>query len=112
MMAFILAVILVLAPFVVLYIAGDPPARASRRTRDLAAAQTPYLAAAQVPPAVDLPVIAATPEEAARCEIEGLLARRLITGEIDRDAYHDAMAELAVRDAGSRPLHVPGDSTG
>jgi hypothetical protein len=103
-MAFILAAILVLAPFFVLLIAGNPPAWATRRARDLAAAR--------VPPVVDPPVIALTAEETARCEVEGLLARRLMAGEIDRTTYRDGMAELAVRDARSRPLRVPGDSPG
>jgi hypothetical protein len=57
-------------------------------------------------------VIALTAEETARCEVEGLLARRLMAGEIDRATYHDAMAELAVRDAQSQPLRVPGDPRG
>src|SRR5687768_16685113 len=103
-MAFILAAILVLAPFAVLFIAGDPPAWATRRARDLAAAR--------VPPVVDPPVIALSAEETARCEVEGLLARQLMAGELDRAAYHDAMAELAVRDAQSRPLRIPGDPPG
>ena len=102
-MAFILAAVLVLAPFAVLYIVGDAPAWATRKARSLAEAPRP----AEAPP-----VVALTAEETARCELEGLLARRLIAGEIDRAAYHDAMAELAVRDARSRPLHVPGDSCG
>jgi hypothetical protein len=81
-MAFILAAVLVLAPFAVLFIIGDAPAWAARK------------ALPQVPP-----VVALTAEETAGCEQEGRLARRLIAGEIDRAAYHDAMAELAVRDA-------------
>jgi hypothetical protein len=100
-MAFILAAVLVLAPFAVLYLVGDAPEWATRKARSLA--EAPPLAA---------PVIALTTEETARCEAEGLLARRLVAGEIDRTAYHDAMAELAASDARSRPLHVPGDSSG
>jgi hypothetical protein len=92
-MAFLLAAILVLAPFVVLFLAGDPPAGLRLRARSAAA-------------------VGPTAAEAARCEVEGLLARRLLAGEIDRAAYHDAMAELAVRDARARPLHVPGDPPG
>ena len=103
-MAFILAALLLLAPFVVLFLVDDPPAWALRRVRKLAATR--------VPPAVDPPVIAMTAEETARCEMEGLLARRLTAGEVDRTVYHDAMAELAVRDARSRPLRIPGDPTG
>jgi hypothetical protein len=109
-MAFILAALLVLAPFAVLFIVDDAPAWASRRARSLAGTQTPPGSVG--PPPADPPVLALTTEEAARCEMEGLLARRLIAGEIGRIAYHDAMAELAVRDARSRPLRVPGGSTG
>jgi hypothetical protein len=82
-MAFLLAAVLVLGPFLVLYLIGDRPTR-------------------HPPPA------GSTAAEAARCEVEGLLARRLMAGEVDRVAYRAAMAELAVRDARSRPLHVPG----
>ena len=85
-MAFLLAAILVLAPFLVLYLVEDRPGRH--------------------PPAG-----APTAGEAARREVEGLLVRRLLAGEVDRVAYHAAMAELAVRDARSRPLHVPGAPT-
>jgi hypothetical protein len=108
-MAFILAAFLVLAPFAVLFLVGDPPAWASRRIRSLADAQVPP---PDDPPAADPPVLAFTADETARCEMEGLLARRLVAGEIDRAAYHDGMAELAARDARGRPLHVPGDPAG
>jgi hypothetical protein len=97
-MAFLLAAILVLAPFVVLYLAGDPPAWALQQHR------SPGNTRCDDPPVVPL-----TADEAARCEVESLLAQRLMKGEIGRVAYHDAMAELALRDARSRPLLVPGD---
>ena len=93
-MAFLFAAILVLAPFVVLILAGEPADRLDRTAP------------------VDPPALTLSSAEQARCEVEGLLARRLITGELDRAAYQEAMAELAVRDARGRPLYVPGGPTG
>lgn len=89
-MAFLVAAILVLAPFVVLILAGDPIDRPDRTT--------------DPEPAAPL-----TADEQARCEVEGLLARRLVAGEVGRAVYHEAMAELAERDARSRPLRVPAE---
>jgi hypothetical protein len=93
-MAFIIAAILVLAPFVVLILAGDPLDRPGPKPPD------------------DPPAFTVSGAGQARCGAEGLLVRRLVAGELDRAAYREAMADLAVRDARSRPLRVPGDPTG
>ncbi|GAA0899941.1 hypothetical protein GCM10009557_76060 [Virgisporangium ochraceum] len=93
-MAFILAAILVLAPFVVLMLAGNPLDRFGPK------------------PADDPPALVLSSAEQARCEVEGLLVRRLVAGDLDRAARARAMADLVVRDARSRPLRVPGDPTG
>lgn len=97
-MAFLFAAILVLAPFLVLILAGDPLDRLD--------------GAADRKAAGDPPVLTLSTAEQARCEVEGLLARRLMAGELDRAAYHEAMTGLAVRDERSRPLRVPGDPAG
>lgn len=109
MMAFILAAVLVLAPFLLLYLAGEAPARKRRTAGHPAAAKRPR----PVPAPVlrdDPPDVVLTTDEAARCEVESLLVRQRLAGEIDRGAYREAMAELAVRDARHRPLRIPGDS--
>jgi hypothetical protein len=107
-MEFLLAAILVFAPFVVLMLAGEAPDRLGGTAGRKPAAPAPPVGAQRDDP----PVLALTTDEQARCEVEGLLARQLLAGEIDRGAYQDAMAELAVRDARGRPLRVPGDPTG
>jgi hypothetical protein len=38
---------------------------------------------------------------------ERVLARRLISGDLTRDRYHQLMADLAAEDAGAHPLVVP-----
>jgi hypothetical protein len=48
-----------------------------------------------------------TAEGAKRCKAESRLVGRLLGGEIDSAAYRDALAVLAAQDARSHPIRVP-----
>lgn len=111
MIAVLVALILVLGPFLVLFLAVDGPPR-NRSAADPPAPGRSRRSAPVVVVDDELPVVLPTPEEVRRRQAESRLARQRLAGEIDRAAYRDAMADLAARDAHSGPLRMPGGSAG
>lgn len=90
-MAFLIAALLALGPFLLLCFADtiDDRRRSGRARR-----------------------AGATAAGEAACAAEGRLAQRLMSGGIDPAGYRRAMTELAIDEARNRPLCVPGDAAG
>jgi hypothetical protein len=47
------------------------------------------------------------PVVAEKCRLESILVGRLLSGALQPEAYHRAMADLAMADAARKPIEIP-----